>query len=40
MSLEAFFEEEKPKWGWSVERQTHLRIKLCIAAYAYEIENS
>jgi hypothetical protein len=41
MSLEVFFQEEdKPKWGSPVEKQTHLRIKLCIAAYAYEIENS
>ena len=40
MSLEAFFEEEKPKWGEPVGIQTRLRIKLCVAAYAYEIENS
>jgi hypothetical protein len=42
MSLESFFhEEDKPtKWGSPVEKQTHLRIKLSIAAYAYEIENS
>jgi len=41
MSLESFFqEEENPKWGGSVEMQTHLRIKLCVAAYAYEVENS
>ena len=41
MSLEAFFEdEEKPIWGSPVEKQRRLRIKLCIAAYAYEMENT
>lgn len=41
MSLEDFFvEEEKPQqnvWGSEVEKQIRLRIKLSIAAYAYEI---
>ena len=44
MNLEQFFEEEKhttldQKWGSDVEQQTRLRIKLTIAAYAYEIMN-
>jgi len=37
MSLEAFLEE---KWGSVVEKQTRLRIKLTVAAYAYEVENT
>ena len=41
MSLENFFvEDEKPVWGSPVEKQRRLRIKLSIAAYAYEIENN
>jgi predicted small secreted protein len=40
MSLEAFFEdEETPVWGSPIEKQRRLRIKLCIAAYAYEFES-
>lgn len=44
MTLEQFFEEEKhttldQKWGTDVEKQTRLRIKLTIAAYAYEVMN-
>ena len=40
MSLEDFFvEEEKPVWGSSIEKEIRLRIKLSIAAYAYELEN-
>lgn len=37
MSLEDFFvEEEKPTWGSEIEKQIRLRIRLSIAAYAYE----
>ena len=44
MNLEQFFEEERhtaldQKWGTDKEKQTRLRIKLAIAAYAYEIMN-
>lgn len=44
MNLEQFFEEENhtsldQKWGTPEEKQTRLRIKLAIAAYAYEINN-
>jgi hypothetical protein len=38
MSLEEFF--DSPKWGSVVEKQVRLRIKLCVAAYAYECENT
>lgn len=37
MSLESFFDDSS--WGSVVEKQTRLRIKLAIYAYAYEIEN-
>lgn len=36
MSLEAFFDEPTPVWGNPVEREVRRRIKLSIAAYAYE----
>jgi hypothetical protein len=39
MSLESFFANEA-SWGSAKEKQTKLRIKLSVAAYAYEIENS
>lgn len=40
MSLEDFIIHEEPvKWGSVIERQRHLRIKLCVAAYAYEFDN-
>ena len=38
MSLEDFFvEEEKPTWGSEIEKQIRLRIRLSVAAYAYEM---
>jgi len=37
MSLEAFF--DTPSWGSPVEKQVRLRIKLAVAAYAYEFRN-
>lgn len=41
MSLENFFvEDEKPVWGTDVEKQRRLRIKLSVAAYAYELEDT
>jgi len=39
MSLEQFMGDESG-WGTKIEFQTWLRIKLSIAAYAYEFENS
>jgi hypothetical protein len=39
MSLEQFYIEEKPTWGTEKENEIRLRIKLCVAAYAYEVEN-
>jgi len=36
MSLEAFFDEPVPVWGNSVEVEVRRRIKLSVAAYAYE----
>jgi hypothetical protein len=40
MSLEQFFvEDEESTWGSPIEIQRRLRIKLCIAAYAYEFES-
>ena len=36
MSLEAFFDEPTPVWGNPVEHEVRRRIKLSIAAYAYE----
>ena len=44
MNLEQFFEEEKhtalyQKWVTDKEKQTRLRIRLAISAYAYEIMN-
>jgi len=39
MSLESFFANEA-SWGSAMEKQTKLRIKLSVAAYAYEFENS
>lgn len=37
MSLEDFFvEEENTTWGSEVEKQIRLRIRLSVAAYAYE----
>lgn len=38
MNLESFLVDE-PSWGSDVEKQTRLRIKLSVAAYAYEIKN-
>lgn len=37
MSLEQFFEKEE--WGSPVEKERRLRIKLSVAAYAYEYMN-
>ena len=36
MSLEAFFDEPTPVWGNAVEREVWRRIRLSVAAYAYE----
>jgi hypothetical protein len=36
MSLEAFFDEPTPVWGNPVEREVWRRIRLSVAAYAYE----
>ena len=38
MSLEDFFVEDEA-WGSTVEKQIRLRIRLSVAAYAYEICN-
>lgn len=38
MSLEAFFEDDG--WGSKVEKEVRRRIKLSIAAYAYEFKDS
>ena len=38
MSLEAFFEDDC--WGSKVEKEVRRRIKLSIAAYAYEFKDS
>lgn len=41
MSLEEFFVDDEPKkWGSKVEREVRRRIKLCVAAYAYEVLNT
>jgi predicted small secreted protein len=44
MSLEQFFDESdapaKTPWGSAEEQEIRLRIKLCVAAYAYEIDNN
>lgn len=44
MNLEQFFDESDKEtnksWGSSLEKEIKLRIKLCVAAYAYEIENT
>ena len=37
MSLEQFFEKEE--WGSTVEKERRLRIKLAIAAFAYEYKD-
>lgn len=41
MSLESFFvteqEEQHEGWGSSIEKERRLRIRLAVAAYAYEI---
>jgi hypothetical protein len=41
MSLDAFMVDSTPHlpigWGSEVEKERHLRIKLSIAAYAYEV---
>ena len=38
MSLEKFFEEDQsPIWGSEIEKQVRLRIRLSVAAYAYEM---
>ena len=41
MSLEDFFDyDDKPiVWGTSVEKERRLRIKLAVAAYAYEMKD-
>jgi hypothetical protein len=40
MNLENFFEDDvKPAWGTHVEKEIRRRIKLSIAAYAYEFED-
>lgn len=43
MSLESFFitEDEEPQdgWGSKVEKERRLRIRLAVAAYAYEVCN-
>jgi hypothetical protein len=36
MSLEAFFDEPTHVWGNPVEREVWRRIRLSVAAYAYE----
>jgi len=36
MSLEAFFDEPTPVWGNPVELEVWRRIRLSVAAYAYE----
>lgn len=36
MSLEAFFDEPTPVWGNPVEHEVWRRIRLSVAAYAYE----
>lgn len=38
MSLEAFF--DTPSWGSVIEREVRNRIKLSVAAYAYEVEST
>lgn len=38
MSLEQFFEKEE--WGSPIEKERRLRIKLSVAAFAYEYRNS
>lgn len=41
MSLEQFFEDDGPvKWGSRVEKEVWRRIKLSVAAYAYEFKDS
>ena len=41
MSLERFFEEETPDvWGSKVEKEIRLRIRLSVAAWAYEVADS
>ena len=38
MTLDAFF--DKPTWGSKIEKQIRLRIKLSVAAYAYEFNDT
>jgi hypothetical protein len=41
VSLEEFFIDDEPaKWGSKVERERRRRIKLCVAAYAYEFRST
>lgn len=41
MSLEEFFVDDEPqKWGSKVEKERRRRIKLAVAAYAYEVLNT
>ena len=40
MSLEQFMEDiVPPAWGSEVEKERHRRIKLSVAAYAYEVHS-
>ena len=41
MSLEEFFVDDGPvKWGSKVEKEVRRRIKLSVAAYAYEFKDA
>lgn len=40
MSLEEFFDDGPAKWGSKVEKERRRRIKVSIAAYAYEIKDT
>lgn len=41
MSLEEFFVDDEPqKWGSKVEKERRRRIKLAVAAYAYEFKDA
>lgn len=40
MSLDQFFEEEDSLYNPTVDTETRNRIRLCVAAYAYECMNT
>ena len=40
MSFSKFFEEDAPAWGSKVEVERRNRIRLAVAAYAYEFRNT